>query len=134
MAPVLILARFQKSPTAYCHRAAKRGLRYLRGTHTFGLQYNSGSYELQTYVDADYSADRVDQKSISGYMVKLGESLSVWSSKKQAAAALSTCESEYHAMTLAAKDTIWVMKVLKESGLEGKEPVLIRSDNQSAIN
>ena len=32
LASVLILARFQKSPTAYCHQAAKRVLRYLRGT------------------------------------------------------------------------------------------------------
>ena len=36
---VLILARFQQNPTGYCHRAAKRVLRYLKGTPDYGLVY-----------------------------------------------------------------------------------------------
>lgn len=53
LAPVLILARFQKSPTSYCHRGAKRVLRYLRGTSDYGIKYSAGSMDLQAYVDAD---------------------------------------------------------------------------------
>ena len=37
MAPVMILSRFQKAPTAYCHQAAKRILRYLCGTLSHGI-------------------------------------------------------------------------------------------------
>lgn len=133
LAPVLILARFQKSPTAYCHRGVKRILRYLRGTHNYRVRYHSGSLKIQAYVDADYAGDVVDRKSMSGFLIKLGDATCVWGSKKQATVALSTCESEYYAMTLAAKETIWIARVLKEVGLESSQDVVLRSDNQSAI-
>eukprot|EP00171_Calliarthron_tuberculosum_P003754 IDg3754t1 len=135
LAPVLILARFQKMPTAYCHRGAKRVLRYLRGTHSYALTYLTGSIAIQAYVDADYAGDTVDRKSMSGFMVKLGDAVCLWGSKKQSTVALSTCESEYYAMTLAAKETVWVRRVLMESGMykHWNVPVPLRSDNQSAI-
>ena len=47
LVPVLILARFQNAPTAYCHRACKRILRYLRGTTNFGITYGAGSTDVQ---------------------------------------------------------------------------------------
>jgi len=134
LAPVLILARFAQSPTAYCHRGGKRVLRYLRGTADFMLRYSAGSTELQAFVDADYAADITDRKSMSGFMVKLGEAVCIWGSKKQSATALSTCEAEYYALTLAAKEVIWVRRVLKEAGIGIKGPTCIKSDNQSAIN
>ena len=133
LAAVLILARFQTSPTAYCHRAIKRVLRYVRGTSGYGVHYNSGSTELHTYVDADYAGDTLDRKSTSGFMVKLGDATCIWGSKKQDAVAVSTCESEYYAMSLAAKETVWVIRVLTEAGFGPDDPVRIKSDNQSAI-
>ena len=58
---------------------------------------------IQAYVDADYAGDTVDRKSMSGFMVELGDAVCIWGSKKQSTVALSTCESEYYAMTLVAK-------------------------------
>lgn len=37
---LFILASFQNAPTAYCHRCAKRVLKYLRGTFDFGVLYS----------------------------------------------------------------------------------------------
>jgi hypothetical protein len=54
--------------------------------------------------------------------------------KKQIAVALSTCESEYHAMTMAAKEVLWVRRVLTEAGFDAAGTTIIRSDNQSAIS
>lgn len=54
LAPVLILARFHKHPTAYCHRALRRVLHYLRGTHNQGLLFQSGPVDMNWYVNADY--------------------------------------------------------------------------------
>ena len=69
--------------------------------------------------------------------MRLGESICIWGGQKQAAVALSTCESEYYALTLAAKEAIWVRRVLVEAGVyiqeEIKQPVAVFSDNQSAI-
>lgn len=133
LAPVLILARFQKSPTRYCHRAAKRILRYLRGSSDHGITYRAGGLQMQAFVDADYAGDVVDRKSMSGYLVKLGEATCIWGSKKQASVALSTCESEYYAMILAAKEIIWLTRVLTEAGFKPNPEVPLRSDNQAAI-
>lgn len=134
LASVLILARFQNAPTAFCHRGAKRVLRYIRGTKDHGLLYRTGDWDLSAFVDADYAADTTDRKSMSGYVVKLGNAICSWGAKKQATVALSTCESEYYAITLCAKETIWIRRVLKEASLEVNGATTVRSDNQSAIN
>ncbi len=131
---VLILARFQKAPTAYCHQAAKRILRYLRGTTTHGLLYESGNIKITGFVDSDYAGDVTDRKSMSGFIVKLGSASCIWGSKKQPTVALSTCEAEYHALSMAAKDIIWIRRVLQEVGFDVHNPTSMSSDNQCGIS
>lgn len=133
LAPVLILARFQNAPTAYCHRAVKRVLRYLRGTCDLGLLYQPGSLQLSGFVDSDFAGDTTDRKSMSGYLVKLGSATCMFGARKQASVALSTAEAEYYALTLAAQEIMWIVRVLREGGFDVEEPVPIRSDNQCAI-
>jgi hypothetical protein len=130
---VSILARFSQSPTAYCHRGAKRVLRYLRGTVNMALVYRNGETHLNAFVDSDYAGDTVDRKSMSGYFVKIGDAACIWGSKKQIAVALSTCEAEYHALTMAAKEVVWIRRVLEEAGVGISGATPVRSDNQSAI-
>lgn len=93
LAPVLILTRFQKRPTDYCHCAVKRVLRYLRGTTTHALRYTSWTMLLDVYVDAGYAGDIVDRKSMSGFVIKLGNASVLWGSRKKSSVALSTCKS-----------------------------------------
>ena len=69
---VLILAGFQKSPTACCHLAIKRVFRYLLGTSSHGIHYRSGSLVLNGFVDSDYPGDTMERKSLSGFVLKLG--------------------------------------------------------------
>lgn len=123
------------TPTAYCHRGAKRVLRYLPGTHKYALTSHTGGMAIQASVDADYAGETVDHKSTSGFTVKLGDAVCIWGSRKQSTVALSTGESEYYAMTLAAKETVWVRRVMLESGLGNGMDVAVpaRSDNPSAI-
>ena len=47
--------------------AAKRIVRYLKGTKTKGLFYKRGSSELVGYADADFARDIDDRFSTSGY-------------------------------------------------------------------
>lgn len=63
---VLIFARFQKAPTAYCRRGAERVFRFLRGLSDFGIKYISHSTTVQSFVDSDYAGDTVDHMSMSG--------------------------------------------------------------------
>ena len=134
LVPVLILARFQQKPSEYCHRGAKRIMRYLKGTVNLGIFYKPGTMELHGFVDADYAADMTDRKSMSGYITKLGSSLIGWGARKQASVALSTCEAEYFALSVAAQEIIWMRKVLMEIGFPPLKATPLRSDNQSGIS
>ena len=56
-----------------------------------------------------------------------------WSSKKQGMVALSTTEAEYIALTHAAKQMIWIRRLLNEIGLDQTKLTLICCDNLSTI-
>ena len=127
LAPVLILARFQNAPTRYCHRTAKRVLRYPRGSCDVCITYSTGNMRIQAFVDSDYAGGVVDRKSMSGYLIKLGNATCIWGSKKQASVALSTCEPEYFAMVLASKEVMWLTRVLDEAGLKPNSEVPLQA-------
>jgi hypothetical protein len=89
-------ARYQASPRESHLKATKRILRYLKGTHDFGLWYPKGSnFELIGYSDSDYDGCKIDRMSTGDTCQLLGRSLVSWSSKKQNSVALSTAEAEY---------------------------------------
>jgi hypothetical protein len=79
--------------------------------------------------------DRSDRRSTGGYVFNLGSGAISWSSKKQTAVALSTCEAEYMAMTQSAKEAIWLRKLFRElkSSDSDSLPTTIYPDNQGAI-
>ena len=56
-----------------------------------------------------------------------------WASNKQKSVSLSTCESEYIAMSNAAKTLYWLTQLLDEMKIPYETPIL-RVDNQAAKN
>jgi hypothetical protein len=77
-------------------KAAKRILRYVQGTITFGIHYvEDSTLDLIGFTDSDWVGDSIDPKSTSGYSLSLGSGPICWSSKKQVAIALSSAEAEY---------------------------------------
>jgi hypothetical protein len=114
--------------------AAKKILRYLRGTIAYGLRYTSnGGLFLHGYADADWVGSLVDQKSTSGYCFCLGFVMISWSSRKQGSIARSTTEADYIAASEASKEEVWLNKFV--SGLFGDklETTVVHCDNQSCI-
>ena len=75
----------------------------------------------------------MDTKSISGYAYIIDSACITWSSKKQGILALSTTEAEYIALTHAAKQMMWIHRLLDEIGLEQRDLTPICCDNLSAI-
>jgi hypothetical protein len=114
--------------------AAKRVLRYLKGTGSFQLRFPAeGEVELSTYADADY-ATSADQKSISGNVFMIGNNAVVgWTSQKQKAVALSTAEAEHIAQWEAVRETVWLRNVLSDLGFPQKEATSLHQDNTTAI-
>ena len=56
-----------------------------------------------------------------------------WNSRKQALVSLSTTESEYVAVTHAAKEAIWIRMFLGDILCPLTKPMVLYCDNQSAI-
>ena len=93
---VNLISRFMEHPTQLHLVAAKRILRYLKGTLGFGMFYKKGGkLKLIGYTDSDYAGDVEDRKSTSGYVFMLSSGAISWSSKKQPIVTLSTTEAEF---------------------------------------
>jgi hypothetical protein len=61
----------------------------------------------------------------------IGSGAISWSSKRQPTVALSTCEAEYMAQTVAAKEAIWLRQLLQELSPTDESPyaAIIYADN-----
>ncbi|KAK2981078.1 LOW QUALITY PROTEIN: hypothetical protein RJ640_012033 [Escallonia rubra] len=129
-----LISRYMEAPTVTHMKAAKRILRYLKGTIEFGLFYSpSNNFKLSAYCDSDLARDLDDRKSTTGFVFYMGDTAFTWSSKKQPIVTLSTCEAEYVAATSCVCQAIWLRFLLRELHLPQKESTEIFVDNKSAI-
>jgi len=131
---VCLCVRFQANPKESHFKAAKRILKYLKGTTNVGLWYPCESnIILSGFSDSDYAGCKLDRKSTSGTCHLLGSSLISWNSKKQACVALSTAEAEYIAVGHGCAQIIWLKHQLLDYGVRLSK-VPLYCDNTSAIN
>jgi hypothetical protein len=80
---VNLISRYMERPTESHLQAAKRVLRFVKGTTSFGIFYKKGgSAEFFGYTDSDFAGDQDDRKSTSGYVFLLSSGAISWSSKK----------------------------------------------------
>ena len=135
---VAALGRHAANPGHEHQRALDRVFCYLRATSDQKLTFQKGSPGgsiLHSYVDADWASDINDRKSTSGYAFMLGGGAVSWSSKKQPTVALSSTEAEYVAGAHAAKEAVWLKRLISEIWQQPEDdaPVTLLIDNQSAI-
>ncbi|KAG7302210.1 hypothetical protein JYU34_013686 [Plutella xylostella] len=129
------LSRFNNKPTSQHWIAAKRVLRYLKGTLNTKMMFKKNNSDIVGYCDADWASDTEDRRSCSGYVFLFQGAAISWCSKRQPTIALSSTEAEYMSLTIAVQEAIW-LKQLEEDfwpTLTGT-PILIYCDNQSTIS
>jgi len=72
MHAISLLSRFMHCASEVHFKAAKRIVRYIKGTLS-GIQFNYvENFELQGYVDSDWVESFDDMKSTSGYCFSFG--------------------------------------------------------------
>jgi hypothetical protein len=115
--------------------AAKRVLRYLAGTTTTGVSFRKGDIDtkLVVFSDSDWAGCKETRRSTSGFLVYFAGGPISWKSKLQPTVALSSCEAEYVALTLAVKDVLFLQQLFLELGIEIETPTLIFGDNLASI-
>ena len=136
------LARHMATPTEAHLQAAKRVLRYLKGTATLGLVYSGEGLVLSGdarygefvlgYADADYAGCLDTRRSTTAYVVQANGTATAWQSKLQPTVAASTTEAEYMAAASAAREMLWQRKLMSDFGVLGDRATILLGDNQGA--
>ena len=116
---------------------AKRVLFYLVGTKSFGLVL--GGEKLTTLIafsDASFANDKIDRRSMGGYVVFVGNSPISWAIKKhRGVQAVSSTESEIVQVTEATKELLWLQPLLIELGFpEIDWDTALHTDNEPAMH
>ncbi|RDX92335.1 putative mitochondrial protein, partial [Mucuna pruriens] len=100
---VSLISRYMSKPTELHLQAAKRILRYLKGTTSYEIFYRKeGEENLHAFTDSDYAGDEDDSKRAVS-----------WMSKKQPIVTLSSIEAEFVAAAASACQAMWMRRVLR---------------------
>lgn len=137
---VQVLSRHFQSCGPEHLAAAKRVLKYLKGTMDRGIIYGGTtgstgepSAKLLGYSDSDWAGDVDTRRSTTGYVFTLNHGAVTWGSRLQATVALSSSEAEYMAMCAAVQEAIHLRQLLKDLGHVQDQPTRILEDNQGCI-
>jgi hypothetical protein len=114
------LAAYTANPSFDHYNAANHMLRYLKGTHGYGITYHDKNARLVGPSDSNFfyrfsdaaSANADDRKSISRYVFLSNMGAITWMSKKQTTIALSTTEAEYVVLSEAACKATWLRHLM----------------------
>jgi len=131
---VQTLSQFMQSPRTSHMIALEHTLRYLQGTAGQGILLRAdGPLLLKAFSDSDWASCPNSRRSVTGYIVLMGSSPISWKSKKQPTVSKSSAEAEYRAMSQAAVEVTWLVRLLSELGVPQLQPVTLHCDNQSAL-
>ena len=114
--------------------AARRILRYVKGTIDYGLLYKRSKYcKLVGYCDADYVGDHDTRRSTTKNVFKFGSRTISWCSKRQPTVSLSSTKAKYRAAVGAVQKSTWLKLLMEDLHQKSDYPISLLCDNQSAI-
>ena len=116
---VSILSRFMNCASEMHLKAAKRVIRYVKGTSNFGIKFKrTKEFNLTSFSDSDWGGSIDDMKSTSGCCFSIGSGAFSWCSKKQDIVAQSTTEAEFIVVAAAVNQVLWLKKILIDLNME----------------
>ena len=131
---VSIVSRFMSEPSKNHLTTAKRILRYIKGTKSYVIMYETEKdFKLTWYTDSNWAESMYDKKSTSDFVFQLGNKVVSWSWRKQATVALSSAEAECIAATSATCEAVWHRRILIDLQHKQQSPITMFCDNMSTI-
>jgi len=128
------LSQFLQAPREPHFKATLHVLRYLNREPSLGILLNhSPTYDLLAYCDADWASCTHSRRSVSGFVVFLGDTLIAWKSKKQTTISLSSAEAEYRSLRRLVAELSWLSRLLHELGLSNITPIPVKCDSMVAM-
>ena len=128
------LTRHMSKPTLASWAMLKRLGRYLLGAGRVTLRFNyQCAYKhVDVWTDSDWAGDRLERRSTSGGVIRLGgHCIKMWSST-QKSIALSSGEAEYYALVKGGSIGIGVSSMLSDFGIIVDNRMHINTDSSAA--
>ncbi|XP_019265473.1 PREDICTED: uncharacterized protein LOC109243038 [Nicotiana attenuata] len=131
---VQVLSQFMHCPRISHMEAASRVVRYIKQAPGLGLLMLAENIKnLTTYCDYDWGACVETRRSVTGYLVKFGNALVSWKSKKQSTFSRSSAKAEFRSMASCAAEVTWLIGLYAELGIKVCLPVKLVCDSKAAI-
>ncbi|WMV56755.1 hypothetical protein MTR67_050140 [Solanum verrucosum] len=73
------------------------------------------------------------RKSVTGYFIKLGNSVISWKSKKQSTVSRSSAEAEYRSIATTVTEVVWMIGLMNGLGIKIHKPIDVCTDSKAAI-
>jgi hypothetical protein len=124
-----MLLRCYRNPGITTVSAAHHTLRYLERFIDLGLTYDASSTPLSGMSDSDWPTRR----ATSGFVFHYGSCAIAWNSVEQPTVALSSCEAELMAVSLAAEEAMRLANLLANvTSAPNLDPISLSVDNKAA--
>ncbi|XP_016579219.2 secreted RxLR effector protein 161-like [Capsicum annuum] len=131
---VQTLSQFLQDPKKSYIEATLRVVKYVKNQPGKGVLLSSNADDIiSAYSDADWASCPQKRSSITGYFVKVGESLISWKSKKQTTISKSSAETEFNSLAAVTTELVWILGLMKEVGNEVVLLVDLFSDSKSVL-
>ncbi|CAH9133229.1 unnamed protein product [Cuscuta epithymum] len=127
------LSQYMHGPVVAHWLAAKRILRYLKGSTCHGLLLRPGKcLSISAFADADWGGLGTSGKSTTAYVVYFGSSIVSWKSSLQKSVSRSSTEAEYRALANATAEVLWIQNLLRDIDVVPSSAPSLFCDNLSA--
>lgn len=132
---VHVLSQFMQQPRTEHWDAALRVVRYLKGNPGQGVLLDSDcDLQLYGWCDSDWATCPLTRRSLTGWIVFLGNSPISWKTKKQHTVVRSSAEAEYRSMASTTCELKWIKGVLSSLGISHSMPIQLYCDSQAALH
>jgi len=134
-------ARHAAWPGPAHFRAIKRTFRYLRGSHTYCVQYGKSATEgllstrrLYAYTDSDWAGNPDDRSSTSCHIIYFCGGPVQATTRRLKCIALSSTDAEYYSLSDTARELTHIRRLAADiMGKEIKGPTQIMVDNSASM-
>ncbi|XP_047259635.1 uncharacterized mitochondrial protein AtMg00810-like [Capsicum annuum] len=131
---VQTLSQYMQQPKRSHMKGGLIIVRYIKNQPGLGiLMSNKQSNNLQAFCDTDWGACPNTRRPVTGFLVKHGDTLIAWKSKKQSTVSRSSAEAEYRSMASTVAEIIWITGLFRELGEEVNMLVDLLCDSKSAL-
>lgn len=130
-----ILSQFMQAPRQAHWDATTHVVRYLKSNPGQGIHLRSNTkLTLTAWCDSNYAGCPLTRRSLTGWLIQLGESPISWKTRKHDVVSRSSTEAEYRSMADTVSELLWLIELLQCFGIKLDAPVPLHCDNLSTIH